>query len=247
MEANSTVPRAAIGLAGTAVALLGILQRHKPFGTPLIGAGAALAVASLMPPKVITSVLPREVEAEHVVSILRPASELFAFWRSVENCPQWMKLVRRVQETGPRTSHWEVEGPAGIAFSYDAEIVTEVAGEKIIWQSTADSPIAIHGVASFKSIGERGTEVRVRIRYRVPVGLAGAFAALMGSEPTSMLKEDLRRFKQLTEAGEIADNTSPRGAKKNASEPGALIKKTIDAAATLKNTHGAAVEPGSVR
>lgn len=245
---RSTGIRTALGLSGAALTLLGASQRGRALAGPLIGVGSGLFVTSLFRTPKLRAVLPHEVEveAEHVVSILRPQSELFSVWRSVENCASWMKLVDNVRETGPRTSHWDIIGPAGIHFAYDAEITEEVAGEKIVWESTVDSPIAVHGWASFKSRGRRGTEVRVRIRYRVPIGLVGALAALLGHEPTVMLKEDLRRFKQLTETGEIARNDGPRAGRHGGSEPGSIVKKTIDAVTTLKNTHGATAT-GSAR
>lgn len=244
MKEQST--RATLGLTGAALAIFGILQRRSALGPTWIGLGSAIAASALIPKKAVQAALPRQVEAEHVMTIMRPASELFAFWRKLENCAQWMQDVQSVRETGPRTSHWEVTGPAGVKFAYDAEIIEEVAGEKIVWQSSAGSALDLWGYASFKSIGERGTEVRVRIRYGVPVGMAGALAAFVGHEPTAMLKEDLRRFRQLTEAGEIATNRGcARWRNAPKTEVGTFAKHTIDAAQALKHTH--AVQTGGMR
>ena len=53
--------------------------------------------------------------------------------------------------------------------------------------------------------GGRGTEVRVALTYKPPAGMAGAVVAkLFGEEPTQQVQDELRRFKQLVEAGEIA-------------------------------------------
>ena len=55
--------------------------------------------------------------------------------------------------------------------------------------------------------GGRGTEVRVRLQYDPPAGKVGATVAwLLGHEPSQTIREDLRRFKQLMETGEIADD-----------------------------------------
>ena len=52
--------------------------------------------------------------------------------------------------------------------------------------------------------GGRGTQVSVHLQYAPPAGRAGAFVAtLFGREPSQTIREDLRRFKQLLEAGEI--------------------------------------------
>jgi hypothetical protein len=45
----------------------------------------------------------------------------------------------------------------------------------------------------------------VELLYRPPAGrLGAAFAMLFGEEPEQQIREDLRRFKELMEAGEIA-------------------------------------------
>ena len=61
--------------------------------------------------------------------------------------------------------------------------------------------------------GDRGTRVRVRLQYRPPGGKIGAAVArLLGRDAATQIREDLRRFKQLLEAGEIATTEGqPRG------------------------------------
>jgi len=53
--------------------------------------------------------------------------------------------------------------------------------------------------------GDRGTEVKVVMEYQPPGGvLAAAVAKLFGEEPEQQVGDELNRFKQLMEAGEIA-------------------------------------------
>jgi uncharacterized membrane protein len=53
--------------------------------------------------------------------------------------------------------------------------------------------------------GDRGTEVHVRVEYDVPGGVVGeAVKKLTGEEPLQLVRDDLRRLKQLIETGEIA-------------------------------------------
>jgi uncharacterized membrane protein len=53
--------------------------------------------------------------------------------------------------------------------------------------------------------GDRGTEVHVRLDYKPPGGKAGAMVAkLFGDEPGQQVGDDLRRLKQMLEAGEVA-------------------------------------------
>lgn len=62
----------------------------------------------------------------------------------------------------------------------------------------------------FKPVrGGRSTQVTVHLQYALPAGTAGAFiASLFGREPAQTIREDLRRFEQLLEAGEIPRATA---------------------------------------
>jgi uncharacterized membrane protein len=60
--------------------------------------------------------------------------------------------------------------------------------------------------------GNRGTELIVDLTYRPPAGVVGAgIARLLGRDPASQIREDIRRFKQLIETGEIATSAGPAG------------------------------------
>ena len=53
--------------------------------------------------------------------------------------------------------------------------------------------------------GGRGTEIHVDLEQAAPGGKLGeAVAKLLGKEPLAKVKDDLRRFKQRVETGEIA-------------------------------------------
>ena len=61
--------------------------------------------------------------------------------------------------------------------------------------------------------GDQGTEVHIELRYDIPGGSVGSLLAkLLGEEPAMQIKDDLRRFKQIVEAGEIArSDGAPEG------------------------------------
>lgn len=67
--------------------------------------------------------------------------------------------------------------------------------------------------------GGRGTVVRVEIQYRPPGGAIGSLVAkLFGELPEQQVREDLRRFKQLMETGEIITTEGqPAGRKSSTS------------------------------
>ena len=84
---------------------------------------------------------------------------------------------------------------------------------------------------------DRGTEVHVDLHYDPPAGSAGAMVAkLFGEEPGQQLRDDLRRFKQVMETGEVVrSDGSLEGAGQGAAKQrpaqaagsgGALMKAT---------------------
>jgi uncharacterized membrane protein len=117
-----------------------------------------------------------------------------------------MAHLDRVTETSGSHSHWVARGPAGLAVEWDAEIINEVENKLIGWRSLAGSDVVTAGSVNFDAArGGRLTQVSVHLQYAPPAGKAGAFlASLFGREPSQTIREDLRRFKQLLEAGEIA-------------------------------------------
>jgi uncharacterized membrane protein len=61
--------------------------------------------------------------------------------------------------------------------------------------------------------GDRGTEIHVIVPDPGPAGVVGeAVQKVLGTEPMAKAKDDLRRFKQLVETGEIArSDAAPEG------------------------------------
>jgi uncharacterized membrane protein len=61
------------------------------------------------------------------------------------------------------------------------------------------------GSVHFTPVGAgAGTEVRVVLSYEPPAGRVGAAVAkLFGEEPAQQVDEDLRRFKQVMESGDV--------------------------------------------
>ena len=72
------------------------------------------------------------------------------------------------------------------------------------------SDIVTAGSVNFTAVrGGRSTQVSVHLQYAPPGGKTGAFiASLFGREPSQTIREDLRRFKQVLEAGEIPRATA---------------------------------------
>jgi uncharacterized membrane protein len=146
----------------------------------------------------------RELLAESV-TINRPALELYAFWRDPANLVGIMDNIKSIEMIDDIRSRWTVKGPAGRDVSWQSVITSDVEGREITWQSAPDAEVANSGRIEFIDAGERGTVVRATIAYDQPFGTVGKLVAkLFQRNPKLQARRDLRRFKQLMEAGEIA-------------------------------------------
>ena len=155
------------------------------------------------------------IHVEEAVTVSRPPSEVFRFWRNFENLPRFMNHLRAVAQREAGISHWVARGPAGMNVEWDARIINEIDGRLIAWQSLEGSEVSTAGSVNFRET-PRGTEVRVHLQYSPPAGkLGAAVARLLGEEPTVQIHDDLRRFKQLIETGEIpTTNGQPVGGRR---------------------------------
>jgi uncharacterized membrane protein len=152
----------------------------------------------------------RGVHVRESIRLEAPTSEVYAFWRRLENLPRFMTHLDRVTVSPDGRSHWVAVGPAGLAVEWDAEIINEVDDKVIAWRSLPGSDIVTAGSVNFDAArAGRSTQVSVHLQYAPPAGKAGAFiASLFGREPSQTIREDLRRFKQLLEAGETPRATA---------------------------------------
>jgi uncharacterized membrane protein len=131
--------------------------------------------------------------------------EVYELWRDFANLPRFMWQLESVEVTGERTSRWRANGPGGLSVEWEAEIVEDRPGELIAWRSLGEADVPNSGSVRFAPApGDRGTEVHVELEYAPPGGKAAATVAkLFGEEPATQLADDLRRFKQIVEVGEI--------------------------------------------
>lgn len=149
-------------------------------------------------------------------TVLRPPEEVYAFWRDLDRLPTYMTHLDEVRETGPGRSHWRASAPFGQSVEWDAETTLDDAGERIAWRSVGDADVQNSGEVLFAPApGDQGTEVRVTISYDVPAGPLGrAMAKYFGEEPHQQLDDDLRRFKQVVETGEVVRSDGAPGGKR---------------------------------
>jgi len=154
----------------------------------------------------------RGIHVREAIRLQLPLEVVYAFWRRLENLPLFMSHLKDVRDLGGGRSHWVAEGPGDVPVEWDAEIINEVPNKVVGWRSIAGSDIATAGSVRFSTVRQgRSTQVSVHLQYATPGGQAARLLAfVLGRDPASMIREDLRRVKQLLEAGEIPRAT--RGA-----------------------------------
>jgi uncharacterized membrane protein len=149
------------------------------------------------------------IKVEQSVTINRPVVEVYRFWRNFENLPRFMDHLESVAVIDETRSHWVAKGPAGTRIEWDAVIHNELDDELIAWRSLPGSEVNNAGSVHFTPTST-GTEVRVVLSYEPPAGKVGAAVArLLGEEPSKQVEEDLRRFKQVMDSGEVAAGSRP--------------------------------------
>ncbi|MEH2221878.1 SRPBCC family protein [Nostoc sp.] len=146
------------------------------------------------------------IKVEKTVTINKSAEELYRFWHNFENLPTFMKHLKSVKVQNEKRSHWIANAPLGNSVEWDADILEDRENEFISWASVEGADVDNSGFVRFKKApGDRGTEVKVVLEYNPPGGaLAATVAKLFGEEPEQQIGDELRRFKMLMEAGEIA-------------------------------------------
>ena len=150
------------------------------------------------------------IHVHEAITINRPLPEVYQFWRQFENFPRFMSHLESVQPTSPGRSWWRARGPAGVRVEWEAEIAGELENEWIAWRSVEGSRVQHSGSVRFEHApGARGTEVHVELDYRPSMGPFTAAARLFAQDPEAQIRHDLRRFKQILEAGEVAISDGP--------------------------------------
>jgi uncharacterized membrane protein len=154
------------------------------------------------------------VRVKASVTVRKPRDDVYSFWRDFQNFPRFMAHLESVEARSDGRSHWRACGPAGIPVDWDAEVAEDRPGELIAWRSLPGGDVVHSGAVGFADApGDRGTEVHVDLEYAPPAGRAGSLLAkLFGEEPNMQVRDDLRRFKQVLETGEVVRSEgSPEG------------------------------------
>lgn len=194
-------------IGGGALVLYGLSQRSLR-GALMALAGGGLVYRGVTAQTGIQEAtgMNQSIKVEKTVTIDKSPEELYRFWHNFENLPNFMKHLKSVKVIDEKRSHWIASAPMDNSVEWDAEIINEQENKLIAWASVEGADIDNSGFVRFQpGPAGRGTEVKVVIEYNPPGGVVGAaIAKLFGEEPEQQIGDDLRRFKQIMETGEIA-------------------------------------------
>jgi uncharacterized membrane protein len=201
----SATERTLTALAGSLL-LYRTIKKHKADSLLLLGGGYLLyrAVTGHCP---MYSLLEKRAKGPHNINVRtrvvvnRPRRDVYAFWRNLENLPLFMKHLSMVRELDENLSSWTVRIPGGLGtIQWDAEIVKDIEGSELSWQSLEGATVNNAGKVNFTDTPGNGTCIDVMITYRAPLGTIGeGISRLLTPAFTHAIREDIRSFKQYME------------------------------------------------
>lgn len=141
------------------------------------------------------------INIRFTADINRPVSEVFAFWRNLENLPKFMSHLDSIKTIDSTVSEWTAKGPVGIgSISWKARIVKDRTNKLLSWSSLEGSSIRNAGKVIFKDKGS-STELDITISYHAPLGIAGESAAkLLNPYFENMVRSDIGVLKEYLES-----------------------------------------------
>lgn len=147
------------------------------------------------------------VQIGRTITVNRPRSEVFAFWSDLSNLSEFMENVKSVSVDGDLAT-WQLSGPLRQTIDMKTTVTERHHDERLAWASTGDSAVTASGRVTFRDApADRGTEIEAEISYKPPMGEIGRWMGkIFQTDPLIQGRRELRRFKMLMEAGEIATN-----------------------------------------
>lgn len=197
-------------LGATALVAYGLTRRSKT-GTVLAAAGGLLAFKAAQAPSSGAD------NTEAVFLVNASPEQAYRLWRNFAGLPRFMAHLKSVRELDDRRSEWVALGPGQREIRWNAEITEDRANQRIAWRSLPGSQVHTSGSVNFRPDPQgRGTFISAKVNYGLPGGsVTSGLAALFGKNPEFVVREDVRRFKQLLESGEVATTRGqthgPRG------------------------------------
>jgi uncharacterized membrane protein len=199
-------------IAGASALVLYGLSRRNKTGLALATAGGLVAYKQAR-----SQARSSRQTATSVFRVNTTSNEAYRLWRNFENLPRFMAHLDAVRVLNDRHSEWTAKGPLDSRVRWKAEITEDEPNRRIAWRSLPGSQLETSGWVEFRDDPQgRGSTVRAQVEYSNPLGAIGlGLLSALGKNPSFVVKEDLRRFKALLEAGEapttVGQTHGPRG------------------------------------
>jgi uncharacterized membrane protein len=142
-----------------------------------------------------------EIHVRENIIINRKASDIYRFWRNLENLSRFINHLDSVKDLGGGHNRWTIKTPVG-QVSWESEIVEDKENEIIEWRSMPDSSVRNSGSLSLlEKEGGNATEATVELRYQPP-GKHDSFLEdeILEVITDKQMKEDLRNLKRIMES-----------------------------------------------
>jgi len=198
----------AISAAGGSLLVYLVSRKHKRESL-LLAAGGYLLYRAISGKCPISTALreggrdrrPSNVNVRTQVTVNSPREDVYAFWRRLENLPLFMKHLDSVDELSDTISAWKVRIPGGLGdIRWEAEIVRDIPGTELSWQSAPGASIENAGKINFSDAPSGGTRIDVMISYRAPLGVVGErLSRLLTPVFRDIIEKDIQGFKQFME------------------------------------------------
>jgi uncharacterized membrane protein len=141
------------------------------------------------------------------VTIRCPVGEVFKFYRDFKNLPRFLGDVMAIEQIGPATSRWTIQGPLGIRVNWTIRVTEERTNELICYETVTPPGLTTRWEIHLAPVPESGETV-VREVMKPPLGRLGrAVLALIGKFPAEEVTANLHRLKQVIETGQVTDTS----------------------------------------
>jgi uncharacterized membrane protein len=196
------VPRWVTFFGGLAIGAVGLRRVSVPSAI-LVGTGAVLIYRSLskeQPEQLSSFAGGHRIRTSIFVKAL--PETCYARWRQLEDLPAYLDFIDRVQVLSPRRSIWITKPIGNQVVRWETEIIRDVPGELIGWQSMPGSIVKTAGSIRFEDAAG-GTMITVTMQYRTTAEMVGdLLLSILGKDPEAQLQAMLWRFKAAVERAE---------------------------------------------
>jgi len=198
--------------------LLGGVLMSRGITKPLRGTflyGAYLAYRAFTGRCFIYEQLGIDASKPHAINIRgefvieRPANQVYAYWRNLNNLPGSIKHLLNVEMVDESLSRWKSNVMGNLfAIDWEAEIVKDEPGRLIGWRSAPGTLIHHVGRVEFAATAEgQSTLLKIVLSYHPPAGGLGlGLARLLNPYFETLLKKEIKSFKHVIERRSPAIN-----------------------------------------